>query len=489
VISALLLGAREAEPGHVPAVRLIGARVVGTLDLGHAEVMAPLALTDCQFVKAPQLFWTRMRGVQLIRCRLPGLIASGARIDGNLSLEGTRITGGVLLDGAHVTGIFNLSRARLSNPGDDALLADRLRVDANVYGDSGFVADGEVRLPGARVGGQLILRGARLRNRGGVALYASRLTVAANMFCDSGFTADGEVRLHGARVGGYFALVGATISNPGGTALNADNLGVETDVHCAGGFVADGMVTFNGARVGGQLNLRGAHLRNPSGVALRCQRMQAAELVLHPAEQVAGTVDVSHARVTLYRDEPRTWPAQIQLDGLVYETLEPPLTSRERLDWLRRDSDGIQPQPYEQLARSYRALGQDAEGRAVLLAKQRHRRATHSPPRRFWGYVQDVTVGYGYRPLRAAGWLTALLVAGVLVFSLRRPPALSMDERPHFNAFLYTVDLLMPLVSFGQETSFAPKGLYQWIAGALVAAGGVLAITVAAGVTRVLSRD
>lgn len=488
VIAALLLGARSSEPGHVPAARIAGARIDGPLNLGHAEVVAPLTLAGCYFTEIPHLYWARLRSVHLTGCRLPGLIASGSRIDGHLWLEDAWITGSVLLDGAHVTGILNLSNAHLSNPGQDALLGDRLTVDANVYCDNGFLSDGEIRLPGARVGGQLILRGARLRNSP-IAFYGSRLTVAANVFCDSDFIADGEVRLRGARIGGYLSLVGATISNPGRTALNADDLAVETDVYCSDGFLADGTVTFSGARIGGQLSLRDAQLANPGGKALCCQRMQAEEMLLRPARPVTGTVDFGHARVTLLRDEPATWPEEIQLDGLTYQTLDPPMTSRERLEWLSRDTDGIQPQPYEQLAQSYRALGQDGEGRAVLLAKQRHRRATQTAPHRVWGYMQDMTVGYGYRPLRAAGWLAALLAIGTVVFAVHRPDNLSVDERPHFNAFLYTLDLLLPLVSFGQETSFSPEGLHQWIAGALVAAGGVLAVTVAAGVTRVLSRD
>ena len=45
-----------------------------------------------------------------------------------------------------------------------------------------------------------------------------------------------------------------------------------------------------------------------------------------------------------------TWPAGMQLDGLSYETLNPPLTAKERLQWLRSDADGYQPQPYERLA-------------------------------------------------------------------------------------------------------------------------------------------
>ncbi|TDB92232.1 hypothetical protein [Actinomadura sp. 7K534] len=489
VLVALLVGAVEPQPGEVAAVRLAGARVIGSLNLGHAEVSVPLALTGCSFDEAPHLYWASMNSVHLMRCRLPGLIASGTRVDGHLWLEGSRITGGLWLDGANITGILNMSGVQLSNPGGDALLADRLTVEANVYCDQGFAASGEVRLPGARVGGQLIFRGARLHNPAGAALYASRLDVAANVFCDGGFSAEGEIRLRGARVGGYLSFVGARLSAPGKTALNADDLAVETDVYCSDGFTATGAVSFAGARVTGQLSLRGAHLRNEEGTALSVQRIQAEELLLRTAEPIRGIADLSYARISLLRDDAASWPERLQLDGLQYETLEPPLTARERLDWLHRDTDGYAPQPYERLALAYRSLGLDSDGRYVLLAKARDRRGTQGLPRKIVGWLQDVLVGYGYRPFRAASWLIGLLVFGTVVFSLENPPVLNADDSPHFNAFFYTLDLILPIGDLGQERVFAPKGVHQWIANFIVVAGLILGLTVAAGASRALSRE
>ncbi|WP_030175534.1 hypothetical protein [Spirillospora albida] len=489
VLVALLVGAVERVPGQVAAVRLTGARVTGSLNLGHAEVTVPLALTGCVFDEAPHLYWATMNSVHLMRCRLPGLVASGTRVDGHLWLEGSYISGGLWLDGAHITGILNMSGVQLANPGGDALLADRLSVDANVYCDQGFAANGEVRLPGAHVGGQLIFRQARLHNPSGVALYASRLDVAANVFCDGGFTAEGEVRLRGARVGGYLSFVGARLTHPGGTALNADDLAVETDVYCSDGFTVAGAVSFAGARVTGQLSLRGAILNHEEGTALSLQRLQAEEVLLRPAEAIKGVADLSFARINLLRDAKDTWASRLQLDGLQYETLDPPLTGRERLAWIRRDTDGYAPQPYERLAQTYRALGLDADGRSVLLAKARDRRRTQGVPLRVFGYLQDALVGYGYRPFRAASWLIGLLAFGTIVFSLHKPSVLDDGHHPHFNPFFYTLDLLLPIGYLGQEMEFAPKGVYQWIANFIVVSGILLGLTVAAGATRALSRE
>jgi hypothetical protein len=491
VLVALLAGAVERAPGQVAAVRLTGARITGSLNLGHAEVSVPLALTRCSFDEAPHLYWATMNSVHLMHCRLPGLVASGTRIDGHLWLEGSRVSGGLWLDGAHITGILNMSGVHLVNPGGDALLADRLTVDANVYCDQEFVANGEVRLPGAHVGGQLIFRQARLHNPSGAALYASRLDVAANVFCDGGFSAQGEIRLRGARVGGYLSFVGADLSHPERTALNADDLAVETDVYCSDGFSSVGAVSFAGARITGQLSLRGARLHNRTGTALNLQRIQAEEVLLRPKEQIDGLVDLSYAKINLLRDDQQTWPTRLQLDGLQYETLDPPMTAKQRLAWLHLDTDntGYAPQPYERLAQTYRTLGLDADGRSVLLAKARDRRSNQGLPRKIVGFAQDVLVGYGYRPFRAASWLFGLLAVGTIIFSVHHPAKLDEGHDPHFNAFLYTLDLLLPIGSLGQEVEFAPSGVYQWIANVLVVAGFILGLTVAAGATRALSRE
>lgn len=505
VLVALLVGAREAEPGRVAAVRLTGARIVGSLNLGHADVKVPLELTGCAFDEVPHLYWARLHSVQIVRCRLPGLVASGARVDGHLWLENSRVDGGLWLDGARITGILNLSGAHLSNPGSDALLADRLAVDANIYCGSGFVADGAVRLPGASVGGQLIFRGASLRNGGGEALYASRLHVGGNMFCDSGFSVAGEIRLRGARVGGYLSLVGAVLTNPGRTALNGDDMTVDTDVHCSN-VTAQGRVSFSGARIGGQLTLRGARLSNPAGspgyqagdpggVALCLERLQAEEVELLPDGPMDGVLELTYAKIGLYHDNPDTWPGRLQLDGFRYENLKPQLDAKRRLEWLRKDTDSYTPQPYDQLAATFQTLGMDKEAREVLLHKQRDRHS-QSVIAGAWGWIQDIAVGYGYRPLRALSWLLLLQAFGTIYFAYNRlaiynPQDMGHDRAnwPEFNPFLYTLNQLLPVGNFNQQNLFVAKGLSLWIADILSALGLVLGLTVAAGATRVLSRD
>jgi len=251
---------------------------------------------------------------------------------------------------------------------------------------------------------------------------------------------------------------------------------------------ARGEVSIRTSRVGQRVILRRARLENSAGTALSAIALQAGELCLDPAQPILGIVDLSHAQLGILRDDPACWPAELSLDGLTYSALEPQLPARLRLEWLARHQAGHQLQPYEQLAAYYGGLGQPAEARRVLYARERLQRRGRAPLARAWGLLQEVTVAYGYQPWRALLWLAVLLAAGSILFSVSPPPPFQASAAPHFNAFAYTLDVLLPVVDLGLKHAFNPAGAEQWFAYLLVAAGWVLATTVAAGAARVLSR-
>lgn len=488
VIAALLLGAVPPEPGHTAAVRLTGARVTGHLGLAYAEIPWPIRLTSCRFDERIDMYGARTRQVDLEGSRLAGLDAALATIDGNLRLKRCRCAGQIKLAGAHITGGLLLQESRIAYAGGTVLLANRLAVDDDLlYQDA--VAIGEVRLAGARVGGMLGLNGTRLENPAGRALNAFNLRVGAHVWARHGFTASGEVALGDAVVSRDLDLSGACLRSPGGDALFAVGLTVGTDLDLGSGFTAQGAVRLTRATIGGRLRLADARLGNTGALALTCRHAQATELVVRTAAPIDGTADLSHARFEVIRDDPASWPESLRLDGLHYQSLDPQLPARQRLAWLRRDPAGYLPQNYEQLAAAYRRLGDEAGARTVLLAKQRHQWRNLGWYARVWGRLQDITVGYGYRPLRAAGCLVALLLLGTAVFGGHPPPPVAGDGAPAFSPLVYALDLLLPIIDFGQEHAYDPRGAERWLAYALIAAGWVLATTIAAGITRTLRRQ
>lgn len=100
-----------------------------------------------------------------------------------------------------------------------------------------------------------------------------------------------------------------------------------------------------------------------------------------------------------------------------------------------------------------------------------------------------VGYGYGYRPWLAAIWLAALLAAGTAAFTIRIPHLVPGGPAPPFNAFIYPLDLLIPIGAFGLRNSYASTVGIQWLADTLIAAGWILASAVIAGITRTVRRD
>jgi hypothetical protein len=314
----------------------------------------------------------------------------------------------------------------------------------------------------------------------------------------SGSAIEGVLRLDQAHITGEIFLMAAHVGDGRGEAIAAQGLTVDGDMRCNDGFTAHGPINLRAARITGRLSFRKAVLDAPDSdqqdrSGLHLSLLQAAELDLRAAQPIIGGIRLSNARVGTLDDDPAVWPRRIWLHGFTYDYIQTRHASavpvNERLEWLRRDTLGYRPQPYEQLAAFYRRSGRDEDARQVLLAKQRHRRTTLHAPGRVFGRLLDWTVGYGYRPWLAAIWLAALLAAGTAVFAAHPPHVILGGPAPPFNAFTYTLDLLIPIGAFGLRAAFAPAGAAQWFADALIAAGWILATAVIAGITRAVRRD
>ena len=61
--------------------------------------------------------------------------------------------------------------------------------------------------------------------------------------------------------------------------------------------------------------------------------------------------------------------------------------------------------------------------------------------------------------------------------------------RRRSNALAYTLDVLLPVGDFGQQTAWQPEGPAMYASWAFMAAGWILTTAVAAGLTRFLRHD
>lgn len=442
VLTALLLGAHPGPPGAAPALRLRGARVSGTVDLGGAEIGHGLWFERCWFERSLNLGGAATRTVEIEDSRIPGADLRMARVEGRVLLRGT-------------------------------------------------VVDGRLALSNARIAGELILTGAVLSHPGDWALFAGGLVAEGGVFC-RGTVVRGGIRLPGAQLAGGLHLEGARIHHPGGEALLADSATVRNLV-LTGGFTAQGTISLRGAEIPDRLTFDGALLDAP-GTTLDCTRMRTGLLVFTPAGPPSGPVDLRGAQTAALRDRDGVWPDVVRLRGFTYGSLDdedgsPANSAAHRVTWIRRNP-GYASQPYEQLAAWYRQIGHDDEARRVLLARQRHRRQHLGRPARGWGLLLDATVGYGYRPWLAGVWLAALALIGTAVFLTHTPRPTEPGQVPPFNAFVYTLDLLIPIGGLGQRTAwYWPGGAAAWLAYALIAAGWILTTAVLAGISRTLNKN
>jgi hypothetical protein len=225
---------------------------------------------------------------------------------------------------------------------------------------------------------------------------------------------------------------------------------------------------------------------------LQLQDLRVPVLFLRFVQPPAGLVDLVGAHVGVLDDEQNSWAASMRLRGFTYDSLHnTEIDVKARLGWLARDKDGYSPQLYEQLAAVYRRTGHEEEARQVAIEKQRRRRSTLNPLGRAWNWLLYLTVGYGYRTWQAAVWLLGLLLAGTWVFDRAYPGNMVAAKQPvpPFNAVVYALDALLPIVDLGQQSAWLPLGAalgWSWV---LIGAGWVLTTAVVAGLTGVLKRD
>ncbi|MFD7282320.1 hypothetical protein ACFV80_36180 [Streptomyces sp. NPDC059862] len=533
---AHLTGTMDLTGAHIegmPALHADSLVVERDLVCRDARITGEMLMWSCRIGGTFVLEGAHITNPDGATLNADGLTVDGGFFGGHTSpnSRGLHSQGELRLQDATISRCCILSRARLDNATGTALNADRLHVGGLLALDDGLTAEGPITLVGAAIEGPMLLNRADLNAPGQSALDASLAQIGGDLTAASGFSARGSLVLEDTRVAGSVDLAEAQLHNPAGETLSARRLQVQGRLYC-GSTTSQGHIVLTDANIGAAAEFHSARLTNPSGNTLTAwgltasvldlcdgfvsngrvsltsshiasavclasttitgrvslKRVRAGSLKTDSSTQLSGPVDFRHAQVEILADVPTRWPDALLLDGFVYSHMEVTLPLRERLAWLAKETGGYLPQPYEQLAAAYVSHGDDAAAREVLLAKCRRQRASQPPLTRIWGHIQDWTVGYGYRPIRAAAWLLLMLLIATAAFTAQHPPPMKPSEAPPFNPFLYSVDLLLPVVGFGQEGAFNPHGWQQWLAAASIAAGWVLATTIAAGLTRTLSR-
>ncbi len=465
----LALGGGAGAPVAGQRLQIMGACVIGRLDLAGSTLPLSLWLYRCSFGSEPNFDGARVRGsLTFADCALPALHATGCRIGADLALNaGCLIEGEVLLARSAIGGDLDGERLRLRSAVQTGgaprrmFIADGVVVRGNVCLHGGIEIAGTTSLVGARIGGDLLLGAARLtadidsNGARGVALDLGRARVAGRVALDAGFSAAGAVCFLAARIGGdldcteaEFDAVGDAGWGEHGSALRLDR-----------------------ARIGGALVLR---------------RLQGAL-------QGASLTDAQAGELA---DDAGTWGQHHALDGFRYARFasDAPTDAATRLAWLTRQHAAEfalvrqhQPDAWRRAIGVLRRMGHTASASELAIGREQHLRSAGVIGRdaRYGlrGIVRlahagyGLLAGYGHRPLRllvsAVGlWVAcaavyhaaadgfapspALLAAAPKLTACRPACTHAPLTLPEFAPLLYSLDVLLPLADLQQARHWSP---------------------------------
>ncbi|WP_369196247.1 oxidoreductase [Streptomyces djakartensis] len=465
IVCWLLLDGPPALAGRVASLKLVGVQVSGSLDLAGGTVEPYVELRRCRFEQDVLLPEARFTTLRMVDCSVPRLEAARLQTEGDLHLPRCRFHHGIRLTDAQIGTDLMLNQAVVHRDRSGrSIAADGLTVGQDLQAEL-LESHGELSLRAATVGVSLSLRGARLAHPyARLALNAPQLTVERSLY------------LTPAGVGAQ-AMSGMTPAE--GTRIQR--------------FACEGGMRLDDGRFGDAVDFELARFTLADDQEVSLRRVQTPELRFLGERPARGRVVLSGARVVNLMDRADAWPGpgRLHMGGFAYENLVPrgPFPLDERLEWVAAATAEYNPEPYERLAAVLRAGGEDQDAREVLLAKQRRHRESLPPAAKVWGYAQDWTVAYGYRPGRAAVWMVVLWAAGSVAFAQAGHPPMKRGEHPEWSPVLFTLDLLLPVIDLGQVGFWQLRGGWQWLATAMILLGWILATTVAAGATRLLRRN
>ena len=309
--------------------------------------------------------------------------------------------------------------------------------------------------------------------------------VKGDLLLDYGFLANKQVLLRGAKVEGGLWCEGGSFkaAGHGDTALDLQNAKVSGDVLLRCGFNAEN-VEMGGIEIEGSLDCTDAQFHS---LALERATIKQDFIYVKIKRGVKRSadceLDLTDASVGSLVDDKASWPNSLKVDGFVYaRILSGPTSAEERLAWLARQS-AFSRQPYRQLAKVLRDMGDEHGAKNILFELEQQARAEDRnrvirTPSRMLHFARDIvsdaTVGYGIYPGRAVWWLGGLTAIGwILHRRAQRAGNIMPSDKdayeelrtnnrlpeyyPPFSPIVYSIDTSLPIIGFGQKDRWHPR--------------------------------
>ena len=473
-------------------IRILGARIIGALDLFNARVPFGLTLRRCAIPEPMNLSLAAVASLDLGGSYTNEIDAKSLAVLGDIDMNrGFRASGWVELESASIDGDLNCAGGSFTHSKDSengfwaaqmpALSMDGIRIKGTAWLCCGFRSDGGVMLSEATV---------------------RDLECFAGRFINPGKYA---LALNGTDISG-FAVLGKW------TAFGKN----------WGGLESDGLVMFINTKVGAYFRAEGVRFigKSTEPHGLMVDDLSAGSIFLTGMElQNGATLDLRGASTGALIDDEKSWPqpGRLQIDGFTYsglwepDTTKPspsstrshrfnataagnaeeykPSAARSRLRWLGLQ-DGFHPQPYRQLAKVLREGGDDAGAIEVLIAQQDAHFRNSNWLVRAWAQFLKITVAYGYRPLRTVLWSLAVILLGRIVVAVgaragvmrltwpETTPPPAGDPTAGLHPLLYSLDVFLPLVNLHQEHYWWPdesaSGEYRLLGRDITIRGSIL---------------
>jgi hypothetical protein len=511
-IYLLASGLDETVLSNPKGINVRGAWVEGTVNLRNCKVIGSFGFFN-SVINGNLIF----NDADVHNVLLPGttvrdISANQLNCRGSIHLrDGFRSTGKVSLGGAKIGGNLDCSNGRFDNPGKEAIDCEGAEVRGHVWLKGDFIARGKVTLSRIHVRGVLSCEG-RFENPGGYAISCYGADIQGFLLMGGSFHARGEVWLAFSSIGGNFGCSGGFFENPEGLALDCEGLNVRGSVFFSRGFHIVGQLRLVAARIDRDLTFAGGvfgDVAKNENASIDLSRSEIrGSIIFGEIEGRLTSFGLRAASTNALIDDRESWRRAdaIVLDGFKYERFLDweftfkkiqhltPTDAPTRIEWLDRQrpdhlKENFKSQPWEHLVGVLRATGQFEQARIVAIAKQDRLRAADQISGLAGAFhdLYGALYGYGYRPTRLlicviAVWIMcglAFMAAaeqGVMVPTDKRLmreastlcpaqkrtwtncPQVAL-EYSAFNPFIYSLDLIVPLVSLQHAKDWQPRAI------------------------------
>lgn len=501
----LILGGCEAAPVHARSVKLGGAFVdcdaenveQSELDLEAIIIPRDISLTNCKIDGGVNLRDASCRSVDFNGSEIVRISASRISVKGSVILsDGLYAHGEVCFTGCEIDGQLCCDNGHFGGGliGQGSVIGNNVLLRSTATnGDDKFVAYGTVNFANATIGGNIHCDKGHFLCKD-QAFFANRAYIK------------GDVSFEDALIVGTVALTGSGIG--GSLAFNRTRLNGKPSLQLRGSKIAGTLYWRDLKAVDGDVDLGGASCNTISFDPRSWMR------------KFEGQVSENNIKAE-NEDTPPTKRPSTKIDNFTYNGINNPPDKADGkfwIEWLKVQPEDhlekkFRPKPWTHLAGVLVSMGYEGEAKKVLVEREwmlTRFMARHDPEdstagfisfnwaRVMWRRIWGVTIDYGYQPLKALFFLTAVIFIGFGVYYWASLQGIMAPTHPlvfkearlngeggkgtidkycaqnwvwldkncarqvpseysEFASFFYSADVALPIINLRQQEDWSPR--------------------------------